>query len=95
MRFAFKHALNHQVCANVLIGGHYWTPDTASGPWANVRYNSDSAGRTQMHIHLPGGNEYDYQRNFCHSLVIHRSDGERIACGILYYAEGRKVPISC
>jgi hypothetical protein len=69
---------------NALIGGHYWTPDTASDPWANVRYNSDSAGRTQMAIHLPGGNGYDYTGNYGHSLVIHRDDGKRISCGILY-----------
>ena len=79
------HMNKGTVCNNdVLIAGHYWQPSSQPDPWANVRFNSDSVGRTKMIIYLPGGNGYDYQGNYGHAVVIHRDDGQRIACGILY-----------
>jgi len=79
------HIHQGTVCNNdVLIAGHYWQPSSQPDPWANVRFNSDSVGRTKMIIYLPGGNGYDYQGNYGHAVVIHRDDGQRIACGILY-----------
>lgn len=75
---------------NTLIGDHFWKSATATAtdPWNNVKYSSDSVGNTNSYLYLPGGNGYDYYGNKGHAVVIHGAADAtgtvpRIACGIL------------
>ena len=44
-------------------------------------WNSDKQGKATGELTIQTG--YDYAQNLSHALVIHDSEGRRIACGLL------------
>ena len=67
------------------VGDHYFNPNIFStDPWVSIRYNSNSAGRSEDYIHMVGGNGYDLNQNKNRAMVIHDANGTRISCGLLY-----------
>lgn len=64
-----------------LVGGHYWdAADIADDPWSTF-YESGSKGRSKDHFHVYAGLDLEDVKG--HAVVLHASDGARIACGVL------------
>ena len=63
------------------VGGHYWSPDLGEDTWKKATWNSDKQGKATGELTIQTG--YDYAQNLSHALVIHDSEGRRIACGLL------------
>jgi len=77
-----------------LVGGHYWDASKVDDLWTTeggAVYNSDAGGNVKDHFDLTNG--YDGVGNDGHAVVIHASDGSRVACGVL--SKGRKSAKSC
>jgi len=71
-------------CAN--SGGHYWNSKngTVADPWTKANYpmNSNAAGVALGSFTVPAFG-YELGAAFGHAVVVHSSDGTRIACGVL------------
>mmetsp|Transcript_5837 Transcript_5837/g.8400 ORF Transcript_5837/g.8400 Transcript_5837/m.8400 type:complete len:511 (+) Transcript_5837:176-1708(+) len=58
----------------------------ASNPWLEVAYTSNDGNSeftSNSEIMMTDGNGYDVKTNEGHTVIIHDSSGNRIACGIL------------
>ena len=69
-----------------LVGGHYWDADELgeADPWVaqeGAYYTSDAYGLASRNFFLYHG--FGFNDNVGHAVVVHASDGSRIACGVL------------
>lgn len=63
------------------VGGHYWDAAIGDDTWKGAKWRSNGRGESQGGVVLTTG--YSYRQNIGHAVVIHNSDGTRIACGVL------------
>ncbi|MEH6444497.1 MAG: hypothetical protein V7784_11420 [Oceanospirillaceae bacterium] len=63
------------------VGGHYWSATLGDDTWKTTTWESDSNGNAKGELMVKTG--YNYAENLSHALVIHNTEGSRIACGIL------------
>ncbi|MGB1239324.1 MAG: hypothetical protein ACPG4U_13990 [Pseudomonadales bacterium] len=63
------------------VGGHYWDPAIGDDAWNGAKWRSNAQGESRGGVRLVTG--YNYSQNIGHAVVIHNSDGARIACGVL------------
>ena len=67
-------------CDDGAVGGHYYQDDWRADPW-DTAWTSDAAGEASGSFTLDTG--YGAGDNLGHAVVVHASDGTRIACGVL------------
>ena len=64
------------------MGGHYWTPASSDDPWnSDTVYQSKSDGSAQGQVTVDCG--YALADVLIHAIVVHDSEGTRIACGVI------------
>lgn len=72
-------------------GGHYWTPTDSVDPWTTAGgaiYTSNSNGKGKANFELDAGTTID--DNTGKVVVVHDSDGNRYACGVLSTEKAKK-----
>mmetsp|Transcript_19789 Transcript_19789/g.32519 ORF Transcript_19789/g.32519 Transcript_19789/m.32519 type:complete len:587 (+) Transcript_19789:1250-3010(+) len=65
------------------VGGHFWN---ASGPdfWKNVKIQTNLLGKARGELDLSKEKfAHPFMQNTNHAVVVHQSDGTRVACGVL------------
>jgi len=67
-----------------LVGGHYYGDAEDSDPWTTT-WTSDSAGEATGVVSIDA--DTLLEDNYGHALVIHESNGDRAACGLIGSAE--------
>lgn len=74
-----------------LVGGHYW-PDMASDPWTTT-YTSDDTGSASVSFFMPSFSLSGDNPVAGRAVVVHASNGDRIACGLLMSTVGEVVTL--
>jgi len=62
------------------VSGHYYDSDSMDDPWT-TEWTSDELGEAVDYFTVDSG--YSIEDNYGHALVVHDSDGTRVACGLI------------
>lgn len=66
------------------VGGHEWNENQVNDLWKPIGgavYTADDMGEAEGSFNLYNG--FTYGKNMGHAVVVHGSDGSRLACGVL------------
>jgi len=80
------HVHSGTSCAdNSSVGGHYYDDSWRADPW-DTTWDSDAEGVASGSFILDTG--HGANQNLGHAVVVHASDGTRVACGVLVGVTG-------
>merc|ERR1719445_1000369 len=70
-----------------LVGGHLYD-DAVTDPWIPTKWTSDSNGKAKGSFRIDGLDGLSFNQNVGRAVVVHDSNGARVACAVLGSREG-------